>query len=137
MIKVVKLYFQGTPYEGGVWKVRCHLPETYPFKSPSIGFMNKVADMTHVGKWPMLIFQGLSIICHPRLLRWNLLSLVAFVDIDYISLIQNFNPRIIGYIISNCFRCSTQTLTKFRELFALTSLIREQTLPYFTLPWRH
>jgi len=36
------LFLIVAPFQGGVWRLHVELPDQYPYKSPSIGFKNRI-----------------------------------------------------------------------------------------------
>jgi ubiquitin-conjugating enzyme E2 H len=109
------------PFAGGIWKIHVELPDQYPFKSPSIGFMNKIfhpnidelcgricaccyamtlTPLTHPGA---VQSAWTSSIKHGRRCSVSLLSLAqtAFHRnthvIDMINIFEVFLPQLLRY----------------------------------------
>ena len=51
------------PFAGGVWKIHVELPDQYPFKSPSIGFMNKIFHPNIDELYVLILHSGHTCVC--------------------------------------------------------------------------
>ncbi|TID20675.1 putative UBC8-E2 ubiquitin-conjugating enzyme [Venturia nashicola] len=64
---------QPAPFEGGNWKIHVEIPDQYPYKSPSIGFVNRIfhPNIDELCTWsPMYDMINIFEVFLPQLLRY-------------------------------------------------------------------
>ena len=105
------------PYEGGYWRVRVELPEAYPYKSPSIGFINKIyhpnVDEMYVAVTKVLSNQNNLSHAHAPELAFFAVSRAGSVCLDVIN--QTWSPM-FGELVLNFTKASLKRHVCARHL---------------------
>ncbi|KAJ9107188.1 hypothetical protein QFC19_002848 [Naganishia cerealis] len=89
-----------TPFEHGVWSIHVELPEQYPYKSPSIGFMNKIfhpnIDEQYVSPALAAASPRLgALLLHPD--SYSAPLTLAPSEKELINIFESFLPQLLRY----------------------------------------
>lgn len=104
--RVVANTYPLAPFAGGNWKVHVELPDQYPYKSPSIGFVNRIFHPNIDELYALFLFSRLTI--PPRfreLTQWGRSGSVCLDVInqtwspmfDMINIFEVFLPQLLRY----------------------------------------
>lgn len=115
-----------TPYAGGQWRIRVELPDQYPLKSPSIGFVNKIYHPN--------IDESSGLVC------LDVINQTWSPMFGLLNIFENFLPHLLRYsnpsdpLNTEASHLMTNDLTKYTEMvkeyvkrYALEHLLKEST----------
>ncbi|KAL5994408.1 Ubiquitin-conjugating enzyme E2 5 [Asimina triloba] len=74
-------------YQGGVWRIRVELPDAYPYKSPSIGFVNKIYHPNVDEIWKVVMLTCFKISDHNGVFEFS----------DLVNVFEVFLPQLLLY----------------------------------------
>ncbi|WZY91153.1 hypothetical protein YC2023_047888 [Brassica napus] len=84
-------------YEGGVWKIKVELPEAYPYKSPSVGFVNKIYH-PNVDESVALIYLVAKTFCGSSgAVCLDVINQTWSPMFDLINVFESFLPQLLLY----------------------------------------
>lgn len=92
-----------TPYFGGVWKVHVYLPPEYPYKSPSIGFMNRIFHPNIDERSGSVCLDVINQTWSPmfgelgRLFILTIFSIFFLLFLDLVNIFESFLPQLLRY----------------------------------------
>ena len=88
---------QDTPFSAGVWKVHVELPDQYPYKSPSIGFMNKIFHPNIDEMSGSVCLDVINQTWSPMFGMASCRAILVMTVLDMINIFEVFLPQLLRY----------------------------------------
>ncbi|CBX91607.1 hypothetical protein LEMA_P071150.1 [Plenodomus lingam JN3] len=84
---------KAAPFQGGLWKIHVELPDQYPYKSPSIGFVNRIFH-PNIDELPQ---QALISGCRSGSVCLDVINQTWSPMYDMINIFEVFLPQLLRY----------------------------------------
>ena len=90
-----------TPFDGGLWKIHVELPDQYPYRSPSIGFVNRIfhpnIDEMYAMPSPLLSCPSDADMRRSGSVCLDVINQTWSPMFDMVNIFETFLPQLLRY----------------------------------------